>query len=110
MTCPHRPRWPNGHMVESLSLSLSLNFLRLELLDTIIVIIPSDQSVWVDCLQRDADSNHCKHNQSCHLAGQVGSAYPKLSLDIAVPNPRSRIALLAGISFIKLAGAILSWH
>ena len=24
MTCPHRPRWPNGHMVESLSLSLSL--------------------------------------------------------------------------------------
>ena len=23
MTCPHRPRWPNGHMVESLSLSLS---------------------------------------------------------------------------------------
>ena len=21
MTCPHKPRWPNGHMVESLSLS-----------------------------------------------------------------------------------------
>ena len=25
MTCPHRPRWPNGHMVESLSLSLFQN-------------------------------------------------------------------------------------
>ena len=24
MTCPHGPRWPNGHMVESLSLSLCL--------------------------------------------------------------------------------------
>ena len=24
MTCPHRPRWPNGHMVESLSLSLCI--------------------------------------------------------------------------------------
>ena len=39
MTCLHRPRWPNGHMVESLSLSLEdssevLSFIMMLLLQS----------------------------------------------------------------------------
>ena len=71
MTCPHRPRWPNGHMVESLSLSLSwwrqdvfktpiLNQAPVQKLTQVAVILSGDRQPYVTLTIEISWQNHAR--------------------------------------------------